>query len=136
VYYLLLKAISERSHWVIVSSAPFLGILMDRRQFPRLQVSLPIEYHANIHDSAASYSNKAVLKNISIGGVYFVSEGTPILEPGDIADFIFKLMHNHSNSIITKEIRGKGRVTRVENQDEESFNFGIAVEFLSGPLFI
>jgi hypothetical protein len=109
---------------------------MDKRQSPRHYVSLPIEYQVSLQDSVDSWSSQAVLKNISLGGLYFVSDGPPSLQPGNVADFVFKFLHGNPNPLITREIRGKGMVKRVVPPNERSPNFGVAVEFLSGPLFV
>lgn len=105
---------------------------MPRRKYPRHYVSLPIEYQVHLHESGDSWSGEAVLKNISMDGLYFMTEGRPMLKTGNIADFIFKILHSHPN----REIRGQGMVKCIDQPMEGSCYFGVTVEFLSGPLFI
>jgi hypothetical protein len=74
--------------------------------------------------------------NISIRGLYFTCESGPGLKIDDIADFIFKFQREDSNPLVPKEIRAKCQVRRVEPPTEEFPDFGVAVEFISGPVFI
>jgi len=76
------------------------------------------------------------MRNISMSGLYFLSEAAPVLKLNDIADFSFKFLMPHWNPLIPKGIRAKGRVTRLEPPTAESPQFGVAIEFLSGPEFI
>jgi hypothetical protein len=65
-----------------------------------------------------------------------MSETAPILQPDDIADFIFKFQPDQAKRFTPHIIRAKGKVKRIEQPTKESPNFGIALEFLSGPLFV
>ena len=109
---------------------------MERRLFPRIYTSLGFEYQVQLQGSKDSFSNRAVMKDISIGGLYFMSETAPILQPDDIADFIFKFQPDHANPLIPHKIEAKGKVKRIEQPTKESSDFGVALEFLSGPVFI
>lgn len=76
------------------------------------------------------------MRNISLRGLYFMSEAAPLLKPDDIADFRFKFPAPRTSPLIPEEIRAKGRVKRIEPPTRQSPEFGVAVEFLSGPEFI
>jgi hypothetical protein len=108
---------------------------MERRKFPRVYQSLQFEYQAQLQGSKESFSNWAVMKDISLGGLH-MSEAVPKLQPDDIADFIFKFQPDHANPLIPQKIKAKGKVKRIEQPTKESPNFGVALEFLSGPVFI
>jgi hypothetical protein len=110
------------------------GILVDRRQFPRLYISLYFDV-VELHGSGESRSDRALLKDISLSGLRFMSETPPQLKPGDVADFIFKFPQSDSNPLLVNEIRAKGLIKRVEPPMEESTQFVVVVEFLSGPFF-
>ena len=110
-------------------------VLEERRLFPRLYISLPFEYQALLSDSGAILSDSAFLKDISLTGLHFLCETCPKLNPGDIADFTFKFRQSDVNPLIINEIRAKGLVKRIEPPLEESPQFGVVVEFLSGPIF-
>ncbi len=107
---------------------------MVRRLFPRTNISLKFEYQAQLQGSKYFFSNRAVMKDISMGGLH-MSEAAPILQPDDIADFIFKF-HDKVNPLIPHKIKAKGKVKCIERPTKESSYFRIALEFLSGPFFI
>ena len=111
------------------------SVAADRRLFPRLYISLYFEYQAQLSDSKKSLSGWAILKDISITGLHFTSEPSPGLNPGDIADFIFKFPQSDFNPLLFNEIRAKGLVKRIEPPSEDPPQFGVVVEFLSGPVF-
>ena len=108
---------------------------MERRLFPRVYKSLQFEYQAKLQGSEDSFSNQAVMKNISIGGLH-MSETAPVLQLDDIADFIFKFQPDQANPLIPHKIKAKAKVKRIEQPTKESPLFGVALEFLSGPVFV
>ncbi|MGC2692254.1 MAG: PilZ domain-containing protein [Desulfobaccales bacterium] len=109
---------------------------MEQRQFPRVYKSFRFEYQAKFQSSKKFFSDLAVMKDISMGGLYFMSETAPMLQPDDIADFIFKFQPEDAKSPIPRMIKAKGKVRRIEQPTKESSDFGIALEFLSGPVFV
>lgn len=111
------------------------GNLVDRRLFPRLYISLYFEYVVQLYGSGESRSDRALLKDISMSGLHFMSETSPTLKPGDVADFIFKFQQSDLNPHLINEIRAKGVIKRIDPPLEESARFGVVVEFLSGPVF-
>jgi hypothetical protein len=110
------------------------SIMVDRRLFPRLYISLYFDV-VELHGSGESRSDRALLKDISLTGLRFMSETPPTLKPGDVADFIFKFPQSASNPLLVNEIRAKGLIKRIEPPQAESAQFGVVVEFLSGPFF-
>ncbi len=108
---------------------------MERRLFPRIYKTLPFEYQAQLQGSKEPFSTQAVMTDISIGGLH-MNETAPILQPDDIADFIFKFQPDQANPLIPYKIKAKGKVKRIEQPTKESPNFGIALEFVSGPVFV
>jgi PilZ domain len=108
---------------------------MERRLFPRIYKILAFEYQAQLQGSEDAFSQQAVMTDISIGGLH-MSETAPRLQPDDIADFIFKFQPDHANPLIPHKIKAKGKVKRIEQPTKESPNYGVALEFLSGPVFV
>jgi hypothetical protein len=108
---------------------------MERRLFPRIYKTLPFEYQAQLQGAKEPFSTRAVMTDISIGGLH-MSETAPKLQPDDIADFIFQFKPDNSNPLIPHKIKAKGKVKRIEQPTKESPNFGVALEFLSGPVFV
>ncbi len=102
---------------------------MEKRQFPRLNTTLPIMYHVRHPDSGERWSGQGLLRNISIGGLYFTCEAPPPLEVGYIRDFNFDTtMPPKVNYNANLTLRGK--VVRIEQPGLESAPFGIAVQFV------
>ncbi len=109
--------------------------LVERRLFPRLYISLYFDYVVHLYDSGEALSDRALLRDISMTGVHFLSETSPNLKPGDIAEFIFKFAQSDFNPHLVNEIRAKGLIKRIDQPEEDSDQVGIVVEFLSGPVF-
>jgi c-di-GMP-binding flagellar brake protein YcgR len=108
---------------------------MERRQHIRFYFSLPMEFQVQVSDSEESWESRAVLKNISQGGLYFECEGAaPQLKRGSVAEFTFTT-EPPKYSFINSPIKAQAVVKRIEPRVAGSDNFGIAVQFLSGPLF-
>ncbi len=110
------------------------SMVVDRRQFPRVNISLYFEF-VQLCASGESRSDRALLKDISLTGLHFMSETAPALKPGEVADFIFKFPQSDSNPLLVNEIKAKGLIKRIDPPREESGQFGVVVEFLSGPIF-
>ncbi len=107
---------------------------MERRQHIRFYFSLPMEFQVQVSDSEESWESRAVLKNISQGGLYFECETAPQLKRGSVADFTFTT-EPPKYSFINSPIKAQAVVKRIEPRVAGSANFGVAVQFLSGPLF-
>ena len=110
------------------------SIAADRRLFPRVYMSLYFEL-VQLCASGESRSDRALLKDISLTGLHFMSETSPELKPGEVADFIFKFPQSESNPLLVNEIRAQGLIKRIDPPREEAGQFGVVVEFLSGPIF-
>ncbi len=108
---------------------------MERRLFPRVYQSVQFEYQAQLQGSKDSFSSRAVMRDISLGGLH-MSETAPKLQPDDIADFIVKFQPDQANPLIPHKIKAKGKVKRIDQPTKESPNFEVALEFLSGPVFV
>lgn len=107
---------------------------MERRQHIRFYFSLPMEFQVQVSDSEESWESRAVLKNISQGGLYFECETAPHLKRGSVAEFTFTT-EPPKYSFINSPIKAQAVVKRIEPRVAGSDNFGVAVQFLSGPLF-
>ncbi|MCL4501205.1 MAG: PilZ domain-containing protein [Deltaproteobacteria bacterium] len=107
---------------------------MERRQHIRFYFSLPMEFQVQLSDSDESWESRAVLKNISQGGLYFECETAPQLKRGSVAEFTFTT-EPPKYSFINSPIKAQAVVKRIEPRVAGSDNFGVAVQFLSGPLF-
>lgn len=101
---------------------------MERRKYPRVDVDLPIAYQIHSPDLGKTSAGMGVLKNISQGGMFFKCPPPRPIDYGDIRDFTIDtipIMRHISR------IKALGKAVRIEPSEENSFGFGIAVQFLS-----
>jgi hypothetical protein len=104
-------------------------LAMEKRKFPRLAVSLPIQYHVRSPDSGEYVGGKGMLKNISQGGMYFNCPPPLPLQDGDMGDFVIDT--TASNIQYHPRMKVSGRVVRIESPGINSAEYGIAIQFLS-----
>lgn len=105
-----------------------------KRQHPRIYLSLPMEFQVQLPDSQESWQTKAVLKNISQGGLYFECETRPQLQRGNVAEFTFAT-EPPKFGLIKIPMKAQAVVKRIETNVAGSDNYGIAVQFLKEPQF-
>lgn len=105
-----------------------IGPGLEKRKYPRLDVDLPLAYLIHSPDSGEFSAGMGALKNISQGGMLFNCPPPLPIEDGDIRDFIFD-----TNPVMWHNTRLKalGKVVRIDPPDENCFDFGIAVQFIS-----
>ncbi len=101
---------------------------MERRQFPRMNVNLPMWYCFGLQEPKEGSNRGGFLTNISHGGMYFKCAPPPSLEAGSTGDFTVEIT---SNKGFTTRLNTLGKVIRMEPLTGNSFNFGVAVQFLS-----
>ena len=107
---------------------------MERREHIRFYFSLPMEFWVKVPETEESWESQAILKNISQGGLYFECETVPQLKRGNIIDFTF-ITDPPKYSFINSPIKTQAVVKRIEPRVAGTSNFGVAVQFLSNPLF-
>jgi len=107
---------------------------MEKREHIRFYLSLPIEFQMQISDSQESWESRAVLKNISQGGLYFECRTTPPLKRGNVAEFTFTT-EPPNFSFFSSPIKAQVVVKRIEPRVAGTDNYGIALEFIDAPLF-
>jgi PilZ domain len=108
--------------------------MVERRSHIRFYFSLPMDFQVQVADSDEAWESKAVLKNISQGGLYFECQDIPQLKRGIVGEFTFTTTPP-KYSFINSPIKAQAVVKRIEPRVAGSANFGVAVQFLSGPLF-
>ena len=109
---------------------------MERRRHKRFDTSIPIKFRIRLPESPeVSWLNSGVLKNISGGGVYFVSNGILPLEPGQIRDFTITPSGESTGFSSAPLINGTTRVVRIDTLRSGDHDIGVALELLSGTLY-
>ena len=108
----------------------------ERRRFQRLLVTLPVEYSTFHPESGEFLQGQGVLKDFSLGGLYFRSIDPVPLQPGHTLTLtIFTPlapMSRHDSS----HIQARAEVVRLEEPNPDSDYHGVAVSFLEFPSFI
>jgi PilZ domain len=109
---------------------------MERRRHKRFDTSIPIKFRIRLPESPEVFwLNSGVLKNISGGGVYFVSNDTLPLEPGQIRDLTITPSGESLGFPSVPLINGTTRVVRIDPPLSGDHDIGVALEILSGTLF-
>ena len=86
--------------------------MVERRAHIQFYFSLPMEFQVKVPDSEESWESRAVLKNISQGGLYFECETVPQLKRGNVADFTFTTTPA-KYSFINSPIKAQAVVRRI-----------------------
>ena len=106
---------------------------MERRRHRRLCLSFPIKFRMQLPENQEiSYVNSGNLENISPGGVYFVSNDTPPLEPGQVRDFTITPADERLGFPGATFIDAMSRVVRIDSLSSGDHDIGVALELLSG----
>jgi hypothetical protein len=104
--------------------------LREKRKHYRLNMAIALEFQVELTNSQESWSSRAMLGNISLGGLYFICESLPFLRQGDIGEFTWNIV---GDKVIPSFIRTRGQVKRIEHHVRGLTDYGVAVEFLSSP---
>jgi hypothetical protein len=108
---------------------------MERRRHKRINLSLPIKLRIQLPENQEiSWVNFGVLKSISVGGVFFVANDTPPLEPGQIRNFTITPADERLGFPGKTFIEATCRVVRMSAPRLNGCDLGVALEFLSGTI--
>jgi len=99
---------------------------MERRRYHRLYFSLPMECQVDLQDGQESWSSPGILRNLSLGGAYFVCDSLPQLRRGDVGEFTLQFASRGDGLL-----QARGQVKRVDHHVLGFTAYGVAVEFLS-----
>jgi c-di-GMP-binding flagellar brake protein YcgR len=101
---------------------------MERRNYPRVNVDLPISYLIHSRESGKSFAGTGGLKNISPGGMFLLCPPSLQINAGDMGNFTVDAMLIMQHSFRVKVL---GKVVRKELPKENSFDYEMRVQFLS-----
>ncbi|MFI5329715.1 MAG: PilZ domain-containing protein [Desulfobaccales bacterium] len=102
---------------------------MERRRFPRLAQSLPLEYSYRLPGSEDICSGKGFSQNTSLGGIYFKCEDSQ-LDCGLRIDLTMSEIIQLAIGYETLKFKLAGRVVRLEPPQDQAPGYGVAVQFL------
>ncbi|MBW1917182.1 MAG: PilZ domain-containing protein [Deltaproteobacteria bacterium] len=102
----------------------------EKRRHQRLNVALPMVYKI-INRGRKNYKEyKAVTKNISMGGIYFVCLVYQDLNINQILNITIELPRQAFNLPGTTILKTRGQVLRIEEMPQRPYVFGVALKFL------
>jgi hypothetical protein len=102
---------------------------MERRRFPRLAQSMPLEYSYRLAGSEEIRSGKGFSQNTCLGGIYFKCEESQLDCGVQIDLSITEIMHQ-AIGYVTLKSKLAGRVVRLEPPQDQASGYGVAVQFL------
>lgn len=105
---------------------------MEKRQHPRLYKCLPMEYQVGQPDAAEVREGQGVVKDISLGGIYFKCKDPLPFATGQTLEFTINTtpVPRKPGPSERSTFKGKGQVVRIEPPEKNSPYFGVAVQFL------
>lgn len=101
----------------------------ERRQLGRIKIPEPTLCQIYVPHSRKLIVYRGLIKNISLGGIYFVCDEQPPLKRDNIRYLIFNIIYNYQKIY---RLTFHGLVVRTENVSSQ---FGIALQFLSDPVY-
>jgi hypothetical protein len=101
---------------------------MERRNYPRVNVDLPISYLIHSRESG-NFCWHWRVKKISPGGMFLLCPPSLQISAGDIRNFTVDTMLIMQHSFRVKVL---GKVVRRQLPKENPFDYEIRVQFLSG----
>jgi len=108
----------------------------ERRRFQRLLVTLPVEYSAFHPESGDSLHGQGVLKDFSLGGVFFHAVDPVPLQPGSTLTLTILTPLAPLSRLDSSHIQARAEVVRLEEPSNDHGYHGVAVSFLEFPSFI
>jgi hypothetical protein len=101
----------------------------EKRQFGRIKIPENTLCEVHIPQAQKRMAYRGRIKNISIGGIYFVCDEKPLLEKNDIRHLIFLVLYNCQKIY---QLNFHALVVRIEKDSDQ---FGVALKFLSDPIY-
>ncbi len=103
----------------------------EMRLHPRLHANVAMSYQMSLLESEVSWSGDGTLKDISFGGVYFTSNDSLPLQPGQIRNFVINTGAPDDRLQQVSSLRARCLVMRVQRPAPDNAALGIAVKFLT-----
>ena len=106
----------------------------ERRQWPRLELKLNVEFVAR--NGKPKLTGSGTTANVSAGGVYFVTPDWEDLSPGQDIRVHLSGLSGYDLGPLFRSLRGKATIVRVEPPEEEEATYaraGVAARFDERP---
>ncbi|MCL6621409.1 MAG: PilZ domain-containing protein [Syntrophobacterales bacterium] len=102
----------------------------ERRRFPRLRLGLPVTFHLRVDGGRATLQGRGVLRDLSLGGAYFLTEAPLSFTPDLMVELAIPCYVPELDRTPTPRLYARGRVVRLENPPAPGDAWGVAVSFL------
>ena len=103
--------------------------IQEKRQFERIEIIDSTTYKIYVPQSPKLWESQVKIRNISLGGIYFVCDENIPLKKDDIRHIILEALDNDQKAY---RLEFHGYIVRIENCGSQ---FGVAVKFLSDPIY-
>jgi hypothetical protein len=107
----------------------------ENRRHNRLVLSLPVRYYDVAGALGEEQGGLGVLKNISLGGLYFESPPPVDLKPGQILHLSIAASLPSLDLMGTSHLAARGEVLRLDQPGKAGLTCGVAVRFLEELTF-
>ena len=108
---------------------------LERRQFNRIIVSLPVAFHARRPDTDAPFRGQGVLRDISLSGIYFHIDPSTSFQPGQILSLTVTAPLPYLEDSDIGHLQATGEVVRFDPPTPNHPQAGVALNFLGGLSF-
>ncbi|MBI4644785.1 MAG: PilZ domain-containing protein [Deltaproteobacteria bacterium] len=104
--------------------------MSERRRHNRLVLTLPLRYHDGSGDGGEEQGGLGILKNISLGGLYFECPPPVNIKQGQILQFTIAASLPSLDFLGTSNLAARGEVLRLDHLLGADRACGVAVRFL------
>ena len=108
---------------------------LERRQFSRIMVSLPVAFHTRLPDTDAPFQGRGVLRDISLSGTYFHVDPSTAFQPGQILSLTVTAPLPYLEDPDITYLQATGEVVRFDPPAPDRPQAGVALNFLGGLTF-
>lgn len=108
---------------------------LERRRFSRITISLPVAFHTRQPDTDAPFQGQGILRDISLGGIYFFVDSGTSFQPGQILSLTVAAPLPHLENREISHLRATGEVVRFDPPGPDCPKPGVALNFLGGLAF-
>ncbi|MEJ2673375.1 MAG: flagellar biosynthesis anti-sigma factor FlgM [Deltaproteobacteria bacterium] len=104
----------------------------EKRQFGRINICEPTLCQVYVPQSQKLWENQGKIRNISLGGIYFLCDAEPPLERDDIQYLTFDAVYRDQKIY---RLMFHGLVVRTEAGVQLGSQVAVALKFLSDPVY-
>jgi hypothetical protein len=108
---------------------------LERRQFIRIMVSLPVAFHTRLPDTDAPSQGRGILRDISLSGTYFHVDSCTSFQPGQILSLTVTAPLPYLEDPTLTHLQATGEVVRFDPPTPNHPQAGVALSFLGGLTF-